>query len=447
MDNSMEDIIKKREIIETSATKALIERRKKVVADGVGIFVPSSAKSAKNGLITDYDSNELIDFAGGIGVLNAGHCPKPIVKAIQEQAEKLIHACFNISTYEPYVELCEKLVELFPHGENTKVMLTNTGSESVENAIKIARQATKRSAIICYGDAFHGRSMMAMSLTSKVNYKIGCGPFAPEVYRVPFPNLYKYGNSLSEDQFVNQEIQRLEETMSGAVDSDDVAAIIIEVVQGEGGFYAAPREYIRQLREFCDKRGIMLIFDEVQSGFGRTGKWAAYQHYDVVPDLSTWAKSMGSGMPIGAVIGRAEIMDKALPGTIGGTYPGNPVCCASALATIQYMEDQDVNSRAMTLSRIVSDRFQHMKNKCGAINDVRGLGAMQAVEFVHNNDRRKPNSELVSKLTAACLERGLIILSAGSNKNIIRILSPLTISDELLNCGLDIIEEELLKLC
>ncbi len=427
-------------------TKELINRRKAVVANGVSVFVPSSAISANGATIMDANGNELIDFGGGIGVLNAGHCPPPVVKAIQEQAAKLIHAGFNISTYEPYLELSEKLVELLPHGENTKVMLTNTGAEAVENAIKIARQATKRPAVLCYSEAFHGRSMMAMTLTSKINYKLDCGPFAPEVYRLPFPNLYHHNNGLSEYDFAEQELQKLHDATHHLVDPNSVAAIIIEVVQGEGGFNIAPKRYIEGLREFCDEFGIMLIFDEVQSGFCRTGKWGSYQHFDVIPDLSTWAKSMGSGMPIGAVIGKQEVMDAAAVGTIGGTYPGNPVCCAAAIATIKYMEEIDLNKRATEVGKIVGDRFNKLKQKCNAIGDIRSLGAMQAIEFVENNDPSAPDSETVTQLTKTCLKRGLILLSAGTNKNVIRILSPLVISDELLNKGLDIIEEELLKI-
>lgn len=427
-------------------TNNLIERRKKIVPDGVGVFAPTSAITAKDSTITDADGNELIDFGGGIGVLNAGHCPEPVVAAIREQAEKLIHACFHVSTYEPYVELCEVLAELFPHGENTKVMLTNTGAESVENAIKIARQATKRSAVICFTEAFHGRSMMAMTLTSKINYKIDCGPFAPEVYRLPFPNYYMNGDGMTEEEFVAKELDRLEDSMHTMVSPENVAAVIVEPVQGEGGFNVTPKAYMKGLRAFCDKYGIMMILDEVQSGFCRTGKWAAYQHYDVTPDISTWAKSMGSGMPIGAVIGKQEVMDKAVAGTIGGTYLGNPISCASAIATIQYMKDTDMNAKAMNISNIVFDRFNKMKEKTTVIGDVRGLGAMQAVEIVKDGDKHQPDAELVTELREACLNRGLLLLNAGVNKNIIRILSPLTISEEQLNKGLDIIEEELFRL-
>jgi 4-aminobutyrate aminotransferase/(S)-3-amino-2-methylpropionate transaminase len=288
--------------------------------------------------------------------------------------------------------------------------------------------------------------MMAMSLTSKINYKTDCGPFAPEVYRLPFPNFYLKGDGLSQEQFVERELKRLEDATHSMVDPRQIAAVIIELVQGEGGFNIAPQAYIQGLRKFCDRYGILLIFDEVQSGFCRTGKWAAYHHYEVTPDLSTWAKSMGSGMPIGAVIGKGGVMDAAAPGTIGGTYLGNPVCCAAALATIQVMEEQQLNNRALEISEIVQSRLLKMKDKCQCIGDIRGLGAMQAVEIVKNGDPHQPDADTVSQLTSACLERGLILLSAGTNKNIIRFLTPLVISDEHLKRGLDIIEEELLKL-
>lgn len=435
-----------KKILNFKNTEAELERRKKIVPHGVGIFCPTVAVKASGAIITDADNNQLIDFGGGIGVLNAGHCPESVVKAIQEQAAKLIHTCFHVSTYDGYISLCERLAGILPHGKETKVMLTNTGAEAVENAIKIARQATKRPAVICYTEAFHGRTMMAMTLTSKIHYKINCGPFAPEIYRLPFPDHYHFGKGLSEDDFIDQELNRLENATRSMVATESVAAIIIELVQGEGGFNVAPQRYVEGLRNFCDKHGIVLIFDEVQSGFCRTGKWGAYQHYNINPDISTWAKSLGSGMPIGAVIGKQEIMDAAAPGTIGGTYIGNPVCCAAALATIDLMESENLNDRAIEVSKIVSNRFAIMKNNLSCIGDVRGLGAMQAIEFIKDNDQLQPDGDLVTALIDNCLQRGLILLSAGINKNIIRILSPLVISDELLNEGLDIIEEELHKL-
>ena len=429
-----------------SANSKLIERRKSVVPQGVGIFNTATAVSAKNEIITDAEGNELIDFAGGIGVLNSGHCPEPVVKAIQEQAAKLIHTCFNVATYDLYMDLADELISLFPHGEKTKVMLTTTGAESVENAIKIARQYTKRRAVIAFTDGFHGRTMMAMTLTSKTSYKYNCGPFAPEVYRIQYPNYFRYNDGLSREKFVDRETKRLRESLLNVVDPSNVAAIIIELVQGEGGFVAAPKDYIKELRKVCDEYGIVLIFDEVQTGFGRTGKWAAYEHYNVQPDLSTWAKSMGGGMPIGCVIGRAEIMDGAAPGTIGGTYLGNPVCCAAAIANIRYMKEIDINKKAEFVGGIIRKRFDEMKEKYPVIGEVRGIGAMLAIALVRDNNPWEPEEVLTRQLIDACAAKGLILLSAGTYKNIIRILSPLTISEEKLNKGLDILEGELKRL-
>ena len=430
-----------------SNSEKLLDRRKAVVANGVGVFNTATVKSAKGATIIDTDGKEWIDFAGGIGVVNAGHCPASVVKAIQDQAAKYIHTSFNVVTYEPYIELCEKLAEILPHGEKTKAMLVSTGAEAVENAIKIARQATKRQAVICYTGAFHGRTMMAMTLTSKIDYKINCGPFAPEVYRLPFPNYYRYNRKGDLDQFVEWELKRLNESMRNMVDPSNVAAIIIEPVQGEGGINPAPEKYLKGLRKFCDDHGIMLIFDEVQSGFGRTGNWASWQNYGVTPDVSTYAKSLGSGMPIAAILGKADVMDAAAPGTIGGTYIGNPVCCAAALATIAYMEEIDLNKRGIKVGIYTRNRLKKLQEKCPQIGDVRGLGAFLAVEFVKNGDPRQPDGELTGKIVKACAERGLVLLSAGTHKNVLRILSPLVITDQQLDQGLGILEEETLKAC
>jgi 4-aminobutyrate aminotransferase/(S)-3-amino-2-methylpropionate transaminase len=427
-------------------SEKILERRKKFVPNAIGIFNPSTAASAKGSIIIDADGKEMIDFAGGIGVVNAGHCPQPVVDVIAKQAATMIHCSFNVATYDLYLQLAEKLATLLPHGEHTKVMLTNSGAESVENAIKIARQATGREAVICYGSAFHGRTMMAMTLTSKVGYKLGCGPFAPEVYRIPFPDHYRYGNGLSLDDFSDIHLRELQDFFHTNVTAENVAAIIIEPVQGEGGFNVVPKKYLQGLRKVCDKYGILLILDEVQTGFGRTGKWAAFHHYGITPDISTWAKSMGSGMPIGAVIGKANIMDACKPSTIGGTYPGNPVCCAASLATLNYMEEININLLGENVGKIVRQRFDKMKSKFPAIGDVRGLGAMMAFELVKNNDQFQPDAELCKKLIAYCAENGLIVINAGVNGNVIRILSPLVIEEKLLNRGLDIIEEGMHKL-
>ncbi len=424
-------------------SEELLDRRKSVVANGVGVFNTATAKSAKGAIITDADGHEMIDFAGGIGVVNAGHCPEPVVDAIITQAQKCLHTSFNVTTYERYLELCEKLVEILPHGGPTKAMLVSTGAEAVENAIKIAKQATGRNGVLSFTDAFHGRTLMAMTLTSKVAYKKGCGPFAPEVYRIQYPNVYRYANGMDEDTFAAQELRRLDEYFKNTVNPKNLAAIIIELVQGEGGFNVAPKKYVEGLRKICDKYGVMLIFDEVQSGFCRTGEWASYKHFSVLPDISTWAKSLGSGMPIAAVLGRAEVMDAAGPSTIGGTYIGNPVCCAAALATIKFMEDNDLNKRGKEVGKMIRDRFEKMKEKYPSIGDVRGLGAMMAMEFVKNGDPLQPDAELCQKVMEGCGKNGLIIISAGTHKNIIRVLSPLVITDRQLQKGLDILEKEI----
>ncbi len=423
-------------------TARLIERRKNAIPRGVGIFAgETSAASASDAGLTDADGRKFIDLAGGIGVVNAGHCAPEVVKAIQEQAEKLIHTCIHVATYEPYVELCEKLNTLLPHGGSTKTMLVNSGAEAVENAVKIARQATGKSAVFCYTGAFHGRTMMGMALTSKTGYKLGCGPFAPEVYRLQFPSYYHFNDGLSEDKFADRELAKFHEAFSMYAPAEHVAAVILEVVQGEGGFTPVPKRYLQGLREICTEQNIMLILDEVQSGFCRTGKWAAYEHYGVTPDLSTWAKSMGSGMPIGAVIGRSEVMDAARPGTIGGTYGGNPVACAASLATIRVMEEQNLNARATAIGKKVRSRFEALKSKVDVIGDVRGLGAMIGMEFSYNGDPAKPAGPVVREALALARENGVLMLPSGAHGNTIRTLSPLVISDADLDRALDVIDE------
>ena len=434
-------------MITTEITKSeqLFERRKQAVANGVGVFNTATVVHAKGAIITDVEGKEWIDFAGGIGVVNAGHCPEPVVEAIREQAGKYLHTSFNVVTYEPYIQLCEELAEILPHGEKTKAMLITTGAEAVENAIKIARQATKRQAVVCFTGAYHGRTMMAMTLTSKVSYKYDCGPFAPEVYRLPFPNFYRYHGTKTMDEFVDEELKRLRESKYNLIDTANIAAIILEPIQGEGGFNPIPQKYLEGLREYCTENGIMLIFDEVQSGFCRTGHWASWQHYGVTPDLSTYAKSLGSGMPIAAVVGKAEVMDAAAGGTIGGTYIGSPLSCVASSATIKYMKDINLNERANEVGKIIMDRLDILRKKLPEIGDVRGVGAMIGIEFVHDNDPRKPNGELCDHIVKDCANQGLIVLSAGTFKNIIRILSPLVITNEQLDQGLTILENAIFK--
>lgn len=432
-------------IEELTKSQALLDRRKNAVANGVGVFNTATVSEAKGAIIIDADGRELIDFAGGIGVVNAGHCPEPVVAAIREQAGKYLHTSFNVVTYEPYIQLCEELINILPHGEQTKAMLVSTGAEAVENAIKIARQATKRPAVICFSDAYHGRTMMAMTLTSKVTYKYDCGPFAPEVYRLPFPNVYRYSGERDEATFVKDELRLLHESALNMVDIKSVAAIILEPIQGEGGFNPIPQKYLEGLRAFCDEHGILLIMDEVQSGFCRTGHWASWQHYGVQPDISTYAKSMGSGLPIAAVVGRADIMDAAASGSIGGTYIGSPVCCAAALATIKYMKEIDLNAKALEVGATIMNRLENLMKECPEIGDVRGIGAMIGIEFVKNGDPTQPDAEICAKIVKGCSENGLIMLSAGTHKNIIRILSPLVITPQQLDKGMTIFENEIRK--
>lgn len=428
-----------------SKTEDLIARRHAVVPRAVGEFAGALAvESASGACLVDVDGESWIDFAGGIGVMNVGHCAPRVVQAVQDQAARLIHTCIHVATYEPYLALCEKLVSLLPHGGSTKAVLLNSGAEAVENAVKFARQATGRPAVICFTEAFHGRTMMGMSLTSKTRYKVGCGPFAPEIYRLPFPNHFRDGGGLDMDAFVRRELSRLEEAFVNLVPADHVAAVIIEPVLGEGGFIPAPAGYLQGLRRICDAHGILLIFDEVQSGFGRTGRWAAYEHAGVRPDLSTWAKSMGGGMPISAVVGRGEVMDAAQPGTVGGTYGGNPVACAAALAAIETIEEMGVLERAAEIGDTIRARFESL-DRPDLVADVRGLGAMIGLELCHDGDPARPAGEAVAAVTAACRQRRVLVLPAGPHGNVVRVLSPLTIDDDDLDRGLSAIEEAVME--
>lgn len=432
-----------------SANEELIRRREKVVCRGVGRLSDMTAARASGATITDVEGREFIDFAGGIGVMNVGHCDPDVVAAIRRQAGELLHTCIHVATYEPYVALCEALVELFPHGPQTRAMLVNSGAEAVENAVKIARQATGRSAVICFTGGFHGRTLLATTLTSKVHYKLGCGPFAPEVYRLPYPSVRpQWGDRRANESEISQrELARLRAALRDTVPATHVAAVILELVQGEGGFSVAPAEYVKGLRQICDEHQIALIFDEVQTGFGRTGRWAASEHFGVTPDLSTWAKSLGGGLPISCVLGRAELMDRVAPGTLGGTYGGNPVACAAALATLRRMKALELNARGQRCGAEIQRRFEGLASRIPEITDVRGLGAMMALEFSEAGDPSRPAGDLVKRIVAACHERGLLVIPAGLDGNIIRVLAPLVISDDELRRGLDILEQSVLSLC
>ncbi len=425
----------------------LIARRDAALPRGVArTHQTLTASAARGAVLIDESGREIIDFAGGIGVMNVGHCHPAVVKAIQEQAAKLTHTCIHVATYEPYVALCERLISLFPHGERTKAFLANTGAEAVENAVKTARMHTGRQGVLCFTESFHGRTLMALSLTSKVGYKLGCGPFAPEVYRLPYPNFWKYGDGLTEPQFVERELRRFRQALVNTVAAEQLACVLMEVVQGEGGFSVVPFDYLRGLRKLCDEHKILLILDEVQSGFCRTGKWAAYQHTGVTPDLSVWAKSMGGGMPISALLGRAEVMDAGKPGTLGGTFGGNPLSCAAALAAIGAMEKEDYNAKAQRIGRFVRERLERIRQKApAAVGDVRGLGAMVAIELSLDGDRHKPATDLAAAVVKGALEKGALFITTGTAANVIRTLPPLVITDAQLERGLTILEEEIVS--
>ncbi len=421
------------------SNSALWGRLQAAVARGVSISIPAFVDSAENAEIRDVEGRRYIDFAGGIGVLNIGHRHHRVLAAVERQLKAFSHACFQVTPYESYVRLAERLNELAPGHEPKKTIFLTTGAEAIENAVKIARYATGRPALIAFGGAFHGRTMMALALTGKMNpYKAGFGPFPADVYHVPFPNQYR-GRSSAES------LRAIDELFHSSVTPDRVAAIIIEPVQGEGGFNVAPAEFLRELRALCDRNEILLIADEVQSGFGRTGKMFAIEHSGVVPDLIATAKSLAGGFPLSAVTGRADVMDAVPPGGLGGTYAGNPVACAAALAVLEVMREEDILGRAEKVGARVHERLLAMSRdpRFGCIGNVRGLGAMLAIELVRNRESREPATELARKTLLRAAELGLIILSCGQGANVLRVLVPLTASLELIDEGLSILERAL----
>ncbi len=417
-------------------TEALLERRSKAIARGAGMAAPVFAKKAENAEIWDVEGRRFIDFAGGIAVLNAGHRNPTVMKRVQAQLDSFTHTCFTVMPYEPFVELAEKLNGLAPISGEKKSMFVTTGAEAVENAVKIARAATGRSDVIAFNGAFHGRTLMTMALTGKVlPYKVKFGPFPAGVWHVPFPVEHK-GIS------VEDSIQAIEWLFRTEVEPSRVAAILIEPVQGEGGFYVAPKEFMVRLRKICDEHGIVFIADEIQSGFGRTGKWFAMQHYDVEPDLMTVAKSLASGFPLAGVVGRAKLMDAPDPGGLGGTYAGNPVSCAAALGTIEAFEKEGLLEKAETQGKMVMSRLKAIKAKGKGMpmGDIRGLGAMVAFELVTERGGDKPDAAGAKALAAKCLERGLLILTCGVWLDTVRLLCPLSAPTPIVEEGLDILE-------
>lgn len=399
-------------------------------------------------MIEDVDGNRFLDLAGGIGCVNAGHADPAVTVAIQMQSSQFLHTCFMVAPYESYVKLAERLNKLAPGPSEKRSFFVNSGAEAVENAVKIARAYTNRPGIISFVDAFHGRTYMAMSLTSKAKpYKNGFGPFAENIYRIPYPDPYHRDHSDECADCVVRSLRALERSFETSAPADSIAAVIIEPVLGEGGFIVPPAQFFPKLREICDRHGILLIVDEVQSGFGRTGKMFACEHFGLEPDLLLLAKSIASGMPLAGITGKAEIMNHPMEGALGGTFGGNPVCCEAALATLDLFETGHLCSRADKIGEIFRKRALEWQKRYPQIGDVRGLGAMQAIELVRDPVSQEPDPVAAQCITGYACEHGVILLTAGTYGNVIRLLVPLVISDEDLSEGLDVLEEGLMRYC
>ena len=431
-------------------SRALLARRSQAVPRGVPAVTPIAIVHAEGAVVTDADGNRLIDFGGGIGVVNTGHRHPAVVEAVRQQLDRFAHVCFPVSTYEPYVELAERLNRITPGVHSKRTFLVNSGAEAVENAVKVARAFTGRQAVVCFEHGFHGRTNLALALTSKVNpYKKGFGPFAPEVYRIPFPYCYRCGEAGGQPdgrpggQCCMASDERLEQIFAYTVDPDSVAAIIIELELGEGGFVPAPREYVTALAAFAQRHGIVFIADEIQTGFGRTGKLFASEHYSLVPDIIITAKSLAGGLPLAAVTGRADILEAAHVGGLGGTYGGNPVACAAALAVLDVMESEQIPALAARTGERIRLRFCQWAALHSCIGDVRGLGAMIGMELVGDPESKTPDKALTTSVQTAALKRGVILLSAGTYGNVVRVLAPLNTPAEILDEGLDAVEDAL----
>ena len=429
-------------------SKALHERRAKAVPRGLSHGTPIYVAKAEGAWLEDVDGNRYLDFAGGIGCLNVGHRRNEVVDAVKDQLDRFLHTCVQVTPYESYVRLAERMNEVTPGKFAKKTIFVNSGAEAVENAVKIARAYTKRPGIIAFEDAFHGRTMMTLALTSKTHpYKAGFAPFPSEVYRVPFAYCYRCSYSKKYPSCDLYCARHLEDTFKRVVANEEVAAVIAEPVLGEGGFIAPPPDYFEVLVDLCHKHGILFIADEVQSGFGRTGALFASQRYGIEPDILVTAKSLGGGLPLAGVTGRAEIMDAPGVGGLGGTFAGNPLSCAAALAVLDLFEREDLLSRADELGDQFQRRAREWQCRWPIIGDVRGLGGMQAIELVQSQDTKVPATEEAKKITQYCYEHGLITITAGTYSNVIRVLVPLVITKEQTDEALDVLESGIAAAC
>lgn len=427
----------------TDKAQELQALRDRYVPKGHPNATPFFVESAKGALLRDVTGREFIDFVGGIGVLNVGHCHPKVVAAVKDQAGRYLHTCSMVTMYEPYVQLAARLSEAAPGDFEKKAMFVNSGSEAVENAVKIARASTGRAGVVSMKNAFHGRTLLAMSLTSKVKpYKFGFGPLAPEVYQYPnYAYCYRCPLGLTYPKCGVACADKLREFFIATAAAENIAGIIAEPVQGEGGFVVPPKEFFEKLRAICDEYGIVFIADEIQSGFGRTSKLFAMEHFGVAPDLMTVAKSMGGGLPLAGVVGKAEIMDAVPPGGIGGTYGGNPLACRAGLAVMDIFEQDNLLAKAERLGGVVKRRFASFKKQYQLVGDERGLGAMRALEFVSDRATKAPCPEAAKGVAKFCQDNGLLVLSCGNFGNCIRVLMPLVITRDQLDRGLDIMEE------
>ncbi len=425
----------------------LTELRLKAVSKGTSNLTPFFVEKAQGAVIYDVSGREFIDFVGGIGVMNVGHSHPKVVAAIKDQAEKYTHTCFQIVMYEPYLELAEKVCALTPGSFPKKALFANSGAEAVENAVKVARHYSKKSGIIAFEHGFHGRTLLTMTLTSKVKpYKLGFGPFAPEIYHMPYAYCYRCPFGLEYPKCGVSCADYLKEFFIGHVPAESTAAILVEPIIGEGGFITPPPEYFPKLAKICKDNGIIFICDEIQSGIGRTGKMFAIEHWGVEPDLITTAKSLGAGLPLSAVVGRAEMMDEPQPGGLGGTYGGNPVACSAALAVLDIFKEENLLQKAEAIGRKLRSRFEEWQKEYEIIGEVRGKGAMHGFELVRDRVTKEPAANEAKALVKYCYENGLFVLSCGNLGNVIRTLMPLVITDEQLERGLSIMGDGLAKL-
>jgi 4-aminobutyrate aminotransferase/(S)-3-amino-2-methylpropionate transaminase len=422
----------------------LSKRREESVPRGVFNTVPIFVASGEGASVTDVDGNRFIDLAGGLGVLNVGRANRRVLDAVHEQVDKFLHECFHVAMYEGYIELAEALNRLTPGNQPKKTMLANSGAEAVENAVKISRYATGRDAVVGFTNAFHGRTLMGMTLTAKeMPYKHGFGPFAPEIFRVPFAYCYRCPLNLTYPSCGVACVDYAADIIDSQIGADNVACVVVEPVQGEGGFVVAPEDWLPALRSVCTDRDILMVDDEIQSGMGRTGRLFAVEHYGVVPDLVTTAKSLGAGFPISGITGTADVMESPHLGGLGGTYGGNPVACAAALAVLAELTETDILQRAEAQGQFIRSRLDVLEHRLGIVGEVRGLGPMVGIELVVNKETKEPNKTATAAVTARCHERGVLILKAGTYDNVVRLLAPLVISDGDLHEGLDVLVEAL----